>query len=85
MGSPVSVIAANFVMEDVEERIFRDDRFSVSLHCFPYIDDTWVVLPGSEVNSFSEFINGVEESIIFTSECEDKDNSIFGCESHQNT
>ena len=70
MGSPVSPIVSNLVMEDVEERILSNPAFHVK--CWKrYVDDTFVILPDSEVSSFFDFINGVEPSINFTIEKED--------------
>ena len=74
MGSPVSVIVANMVMEDIEDRILDSQRFDV--FCWRrFVDDTWVVLPKTSISDFLEHINSIEMSIKFTME-EEKDNSI---------
>ena len=65
MGSPVSVVVANLVMEDVEERAMK---------CFGqppriwkrYVDDTFVVLDKPILGTFFAHINGIEPSIKFT-------------------
>ena len=75
MGSPVSGVIANLVMENIETRIFQNDNFHVLRWC-RYADDTWVVLPRAEVDSFFRFINSIEDSIDFTLEREDVNESI---------
>ena len=70
MGSSVSPIVANLVMEDVEERILCNRSFDI-LYWKRYVDDTFVVLPASEVELFFTFINTVEPSIKFPCEKED--------------
>ena len=69
MGSPVSALIANLVMEDVERRILKNKNFGVK-HWKRFVDDTWVVLPRHQLEDFSRFINQVEPSIQFTSEIE---------------
>lgn len=69
MGSPVSALVANLVMEEVEERILTNSLFQVQ-QWKRYVDDTWVVLPADQVDSFLSFINSVEPSINFTMETE---------------
>lgn len=69
MGSPVSVVLANIVMEDVERRIIANSDFDI-LHWRRYVDDTWVVLPSENVSGFVSYINTIESSISFTMECE---------------
>ena len=69
MGSPVSMVLANLVMESVESRILSNPSFDV-LYWRRFVDDTWVVLPEPNVNNFLSFINGIEPSINFTVERE---------------
>ena len=69
MGSPVSVVVANLVMEDIEQRALS------SFHLPPrfwkrYVDDTCVVLPACEVEGFHHHLNCIETSIQFTVEFE---------------
>lgn len=75
MGSPISVVIANLVMEDVEDRILSTSSCDV-LYWRRYVDDTWVVLPETQINTFASHINSVEESIQFTIENEDSSNSL---------
>ena len=62
MGSPVSVIVANLVMEDIQERALS------SFHAPPrfwrrYVDDTCTALPRDLVTSFHEHLNNIDRNI----------------------
>ena len=69
MGSPVSVVVADLVMEDVEPR---------ALATFPspprfwkrYADDTCCALRTDLVEDFHYHLNSIESSIQFTLETE---------------
>ena len=72
MGSPVSVVIANLVMEDVEERALA------TFHSPPrfwkrYVDDTCTALPRDMVKSFHSYLNSIEPYIQFTVEEESED------------
>ena len=69
MGSPISVIVANLVMESIENKMLRDFASPPRIW-LRYIDDTFVVLKKTEVVSFYKFINNIEDSIKFTVEQE---------------
>ena len=69
MGSPVSVVVANLVMEDIECRPLS------SFHTLPhfwrrYVDDTCTVLPRGLVESFHAHLNSIDPNIQFTVERE---------------
>ena len=66
-GSPVSVVVANLVMEDVEERALE------SFHSPPrfwkrYVDDTITALPRNLIAPFLDHLNDIESSIRLTKE-----------------
>ena len=69
MGSPVSAIVANLVMEHIEETILVTSCHDV-LFWKRYVDDTWVVLPEKHVLAFLQYVNSIERSIQFTLERE---------------
>ena len=74
MGSPVSVVVANLVMEDVEERALRD--FSTPIRFWKrYVDDICAAVPKSQVDTLLAHINTIEPSIRFTLERE----NVEGC------
>ena len=62
MGSSVSVVVANLVMEDIEERALA------TFHSSPrfwkrYVDDTCAALPRSLVDQFHKHLNSLEPCI----------------------
>ena len=65
MGSLVSVMVADLIMEDVEQR-------AVSTYPDPppfwnrYVDDTCMAHPPDQVQAFHTHLNSVEPSIQFT-------------------
>ena len=72
MGFPVSVVIANLVMEDVEERALA------TFHSPPrfwkhYVDNTCTALPRDMVKSFHSHLNSIESCIQFTVEEESED------------
>ena len=62
MGSPVSTVVANLVMEDVEKR-------ALSKFCFPpkiwkrYVDDAFIIINKTSVEDFLDYLNTIEKSI----------------------
>ena len=69
MGSPVSVVVANLVMEDVEQEALS------TFHTPPrfwrrYVDDTCTALPSNLVDSFHDHLNSINPCIQFTIERE---------------
>ena len=65
MGSPISVVVANLVKEDVEERALT------TFHSPPrfwrrYVDDTFTALPRDLVQQFLSCLNSTEPCIQFT-------------------
>ena len=71
MGSPVSAVVANIIMEDIESRAVKTSL------CAPrlwkrYVDDTFVVVLVEQrhLTNFADHINKVESSINFTMEIE---------------
>ena len=71
MGSPVSVVVANLVMEDIERRALA------TFHTPPrfwrrYVDDTCAALPHDLVDPFHEHLNSIDPHIQFTVERESR-------------
>ena len=74
MGSPVSVVMANLVMEDVEERAI--DTFGQPPRVWKrFVDDTFVILDKVAVDKFFTHLNQIQTFMKFTMEGE-KDNCI---------
>ena len=69
MGSPVSVLVANLVMEDVEDRALATTNVDVKFWK-RYVDDTCVALAANKCEAFLGHLNLVEPTIQFTLEQE---------------
>ena len=69
MGSPISVIVANLVMETVENKALKDSAIAPRFWC-RYIDDTFLIINNDHVDAFYNWINTIEDSIKFTVEKE---------------
>ncbi len=76
MGSPVSALAANIVMEKIEDRIFENQSFNIK-HWKRFVDDIWAVVPASQIDEILKFINSIETSIKFTIERESERSISF--------
>ena len=67
MGSPVSAILANLVMEHVEER-----ALSTALHppkwWYRYVDDSHLCLAREHLTEFHSHLNSINQHIKFTVE-----------------
>ena len=71
MGSPVLVVVANLVMEDIECRALA--TFHTPPHLWRrYVDDTCAALPHDLVDPFHEHLNSIDPHIQFTVERESK-------------
>jgi len=65
MGSPVSSVVANLVMEDIETRAL--ETFTDPPHLWKrYADDTFVIMKRSKLSKFLTHLNKIENSIQFT-------------------
>ena len=75
MGSPVSDVIANLVMEDVEQRALATFH---SPPCFwkRYLDSAFTVLPCNLVQEFLSHLNSTEACIQFTFEKETEDGKL---------
>ena len=76
MDSPVSVTAANLVMEDVEKRALS--TYPLPLPFWKrYVDDTLTALPLDKVQQFHQHLNSIETTIQFTVEMESESTLSF--------
>jgi len=64
MESPVSVMVADLVTEDVEQRAVSTYP-DLPLFWNRYVDDTCMALPPNQVQAFHAHLNSVEPSIQF--------------------
>ena len=71
MGSPVSAIISNLVMEDVEQRALSSSPIQ-PLFWKRYVDDAISALSVNEGERLLSYLNPVEQSIQFTFERENE-------------
>ena len=69
MGSPVSAVIANMVMEDVEQRALATSPVK-PFFWKRYVDDVISAVSGNEAERLLSHLNSVEPSIQFTLERE---------------
>ena len=69
MGSPISVIIANLVMETIETKDLQTFQ-NPPIMWKRYVDDTFVVIKKNNLETFHEHLNNIEASIKFTLETE---------------
>ena len=70
MGSPVSVVVAEIVMQHVEERALATCRQTIPLW-LRYVDDTFTAVHKDEIDDFDDYLNEQNAVIQFTKEIEE--------------
>jgi len=70
MGSPVSVVVVEIVMQNIEERALATYKRTLPLW-LRYVDDTFTAAHGDEIDYFHEHLNGQNADIQFTKEIEE--------------
>ena len=70
MGSPVSVVVAEIVTQNIEERALATYKRTLPLW-LRYVDDTFTAVHKDEIDDFHEHINGQNADIQFTKEIEE--------------
>ena len=70
MGSPVSVVVAEIVMQNIEERALTTCRQTIPLWLH-YIDDTFTAVHKDEIDEFHDHLNKQNADIQFTREVEE--------------
>ena len=83
IGSPVSVVAANRVIEDVEQKALN--LLSRKLPVWKrYIDDTLMIVQCDMLINHHSHLSSIEPSIIqFTMEVEENSLTLLGCHSYK--
>ena len=69
MGSPLSPIIANMVMEEIEQTALNTYLNPLSLW-LRYVDDVYAIMEKTEVEPFHDYLNTISASIKFTKELE---------------
>ena len=70
MGSPVSVVVAEIVMQNIEERALATYNRTLPLW-LRYVDDTFTAVHKDEIDDFHEHFNEQNTDIQFTKEIEE--------------
>ena len=70
MGSPVSVVVAEIVIQNIEERALATYKRTLTLW-LRYVDDTFTAVDKDEIDDFHEHLNGQNADIQFTKEIEE--------------
>ena len=76
MGSPVSVVVAEIVMQNIEEQALATYTRTVSLW-LRYVDDTFTAVRKDGINDFHEHFNRQNADIQFTKEIEENGKMRF--------
>ncbi|XP_028407835.1 uncharacterized protein LOC114530413 [Dendronephthya gigantea] len=76
MGSPVSAVIANLVMEDVEQRALASSPVK-PLFWKRYVDDVASAVNKNEIDNLLKHLNSIEPSIQFTVERESEGKLAF--------
>ena len=69
MGSPISVVAAEMTMQQLEKDILSSPPCDVKFWK-RFVDDTIAVIPSNSVDQFLEYLNSLNTNIQFTCETE---------------
>ena len=70
MGSPVSVVVAEIVMQNIEEQVTETYSETLSLW-LRYVDDTITAVHENKIDEFHEHLNEQNTNIQFTKEIEE--------------
>ena len=76
MGSPLSVTAANVVMEEIEKKILIEKPYEIKFH-YRYVDDTLICLPEKKVKNILCRFNSIDKKLKFTLETAINNNINF--------
>lgn len=69
MGSPLSPIIADIVLQDLEEKALNTLRFTPRFY-FRYVDDILMTVPSDSIDSTLLIFNSFHDRLQFTSEVE---------------
>ena len=70
MGSPISIVVAEIVMQNIEEQALATYKQTVPLW-LRYVDDTFTAVHKDEIDIFHEHLNRQNADIQFTREVEE--------------
>jgi len=76
MGSPLSPILADIIMEDLEINCLADLNFEIRSY-FRYVDDIFLITPKNKIDSILRIFNGYHPRLRFTQELEENNSISF--------
>ena len=76
MGSPVSVVVSEIVMQNIEESALSTCRQTIPLW-LRYVDDTFIAVRHDEIDAFHHHLNEQNTDIQFTGEVEENGKLTF--------
>ena len=76
MGSQVSLVVAEIVMQNIGERALATCKRTLPL-CLRYVDDTFTASHKDEIDDFHEHFNGQNADIQFTKDIEENGKILF--------
>ena len=76
MGSPVSVVVAEIVMQNIEEQALATYTRTILLR-LRYVDDTFIAVHKDGIDDFPEHLNKHNVNIQFTKEIEENGKILF--------
>ena len=75
MGSPIFLILADLVMQDLERNVLENFDFNIPVY-YRYVDDTIMFIPKDKIEEVLTKFNSYHDRLQFTSEIENEHNSI---------
>ena len=69
MGSPLSPILADMVLDDLETSCLQELKFTIPMF-YRYVDDVITILPYNKVDNILSIFNNYHPRLKFTHECE---------------
>ena len=76
MGTPVSAIVAEIIIQNIEESALSTCRQTIPFYLL-YVDDTFTAVGHDEINAFHHHLNGQNTDIQFTREVEENGKQPF--------
>ena len=76
MGSPISPILADLVLQDLEEEVLKKFSFSIQAY-FQYVDDTFLIIPKNKIKEILKNFNSYHSRLNFTYESEIDNTLVF--------
>lgn len=62
MGSPISVVVAEIVMQQIEKEILTNQNYSPKIW-LRYVDDCLTIMPEQTIETFLNYINNINTNI----------------------